>query len=64
MARSSLLCVAPCCNIEYHGRIDIAIAASDVCEERATKVGRGTFILIDFLYVVDQVKVSSESENE
>lgn len=41
MARSNLLCVAPCCNIEYHGRMDIAIAASDVCEERATKVGRG-----------------------
>ena len=53
--------------IEYHRGMDIAIAASDEREERATKVGRGTFyylfIFIDFLYVVDQVKVSSERMN-
>lgn len=29
--------------IEYHRDMDIAIAASDEWEERATKIGRGTF---------------------
>ena len=36
--------------IEYHRGMDIAIAASDEREERATKVGRGTFYFILFYF--------------
>lgn len=49
--------------LEYHRGMDIAIAAPDEWEE-SDKSWKREFFFIDFLYMVDQVKVSSESENE